>query len=96
MAQTLASQTAFPTSQVMSEQAQEGIERISGTAHEAVDRAATVASSAAGRVGEMGEQLLSAKDEWIDTARDYVREHPAAAIGIAVSVGYLLSRLTAR
>jgi ElaB/YqjD/DUF883 family membrane-anchored ribosome-binding protein len=96
MAQTLASQTAFPTSQVMGEQAQEGIERISGTAHEAVDRAATVASSAAGRVGEMGEQLLSAKDEWIDTARDYVREHPAAAIGIAVSVGYLLSRLTAR
>jgi ElaB/YqjD/DUF883 family membrane-anchored ribosome-binding protein len=28
--------------------------------------------------------------------RDYVREHPIATVGIAVALGYLLSRITSR
>lgn len=79
-----------------SEQGQEAIERVSGGAHEAVDRVASIAKSAANRVGEINQQVVGAKDEWIGITRDYVREHPLAALGIAVSVGYLLGRLTGR
>ena len=78
----------------LKEQGEQGIERVSGGAHEAVDRVASVAKTAANRMGEINEQWADAKDEWIDTTRGYVREHPLAALGIAVSVGYLLSRLS--
>jgi ElaB/YqjD/DUF883 family membrane-anchored ribosome-binding protein len=78
------------------EQTEQGIERVSGSAHEAVDRAAAVAKSAANRMGEINQQVMTAKDEWIDTTRGYVREHPLAALGIALAVGYLLSRLSGR
>jgi ElaB/YqjD/DUF883 family membrane-anchored ribosome-binding protein len=84
------------TSEAVSEKAHEGIEKVSDGAHGAVERIASAAVSAADRVGDMGQQWMSAKDEWIDTGRGYVREHPVAAVGIALSVGYLLSRLTAR
>lgn len=83
---------ASRTSEALSEQAHQGIERVTGGAHQAVDRVASVAATATNRMGE----LATAKDEWIDTARGYVREHPLAALGIAVSIGYLLSRLNGR
>ena len=87
---------ASRTSEALSEQAHQGIERVTGGAHQAVDRVASVAATAANRMGELNQQLATAKDEWIDTARGYVREHPLAALGIAVSIGYLLSRLNGR
>lgn len=98
MGQTTTSATeTFPrASEMTSQDAHQGIDRISGTAHQAVDRVASAAQSAAGRVGEVREQFMNAKDEWYDTARDYVREHPMAALGIAVAAGFLLSRLTER
>jgi ElaB/YqjD/DUF883 family membrane-anchored ribosome-binding protein len=80
----------------LGEQGHQAIERVSGGAHEAVDRVTSVAKSAASRVGQVNEQVMAAKDEWMDTTREYVREHPMAAVGIAISIGYLLSRLTAR
>jgi ElaB/YqjD/DUF883 family membrane-anchored ribosome-binding protein len=92
----LAANTAARASETLGNQAHGGIDRVSGTAHQAVDRVASAASSAAERAGVMGQELMTAKDEWVDTARGYVREHPIAALGIAVSVGYLLSRLSGR
>ena len=31
--------------------------------------------------------------DWLETARDYVRENPMQAVGMAVAAGYLLSIL---
>jgi ElaB/YqjD/DUF883 family membrane-anchored ribosome-binding protein len=77
-----------------------GIDTYSKTAHQAVDRAAEAASSVASRLGERvdalsekGDELLEMKDNWIEGARDYVSEHPFAAIGIAVAAGYILSMM---
>jgi ElaB/YqjD/DUF883 family membrane-anchored ribosome-binding protein len=67
------------------------IERASTTAHDAVDRVAETASAYAERFGEQAEALLEMKDNWVEGAREYVREHPVAALGIAVAAGYLLS-----
>lgn len=80
----------------MAQRAQAGIDRLRSTAHDTVERAAGVAASAADRLSVRGEEWLSAKDEWLDATRGYVREHPFAALGIALAAGYLLSRMSGR
>ena len=77
-------------------QSEDNIERVSQSAHKAVDRAASVASDYAERIGAKGEQLMSMHEDWFETARDYVREKPLQAIGIAVAAGYLLHLITGR
>jgi ElaB/YqjD/DUF883 family membrane-anchored ribosome-binding protein len=72
------------------------VERFSTTAHQAVDRAASAASSVAERFGEKGEEFLHMHEDWLETAREYVREKPLQALGIAVAAGYLLSIITRR
>jgi len=69
------------------------IERASSTAHDTIDRVAQTASAYAERFGEKAEEWLEMKDNWVEGAREYVREHPIAALGIAVGVGYVLSML---
>jgi ElaB/YqjD/DUF883 family membrane-anchored ribosome-binding protein len=69
------------------------IERATRTAGEAADRAGQTASAYAERFGEKAEEWLEMKDEWVESAREYVREHPVAAVGVAVAAGYVLSML---
>ena len=61
---------------------QKQIEHISEGAQEAIER-----------FGEKAEEWLELKDTWVDGAREYVREHPIAALGIAAAAGYVLSML---
>jgi ElaB/YqjD/DUF883 family membrane-anchored ribosome-binding protein len=69
------------------------IDRLSQTAHQGVDRAATAANAVAERFGEKADQWMDLQETWVEGARDYVREHPFAALGIAVAAGYLFSLL---
>lgn len=91
---------AKATANDMQQTTDRNIERASQAAHGAVDRAAGAASAAAGRLGEKAEalagkrdELLDLKDDWVEGAREYVREHPFAAVGIAVAAGYLVSMM---
>lgn len=84
----------------MQRNVEKGIDSYSKTAHQAVDRAADAAASMAGRVNEhvealgaKGEELLEMRDQWVQSAREYVREHPFQSIGIAAAAGYLLSMM---
>ncbi|HEX7054977.1 MAG TPA: DUF883 C-terminal domain-containing protein [Burkholderiales bacterium] len=72
---------------------QHTVERLSQGAHQAVDRAASAASEYAERFGERGEELMQMPQDWLQTAREYVRENPLQAVGIAAAAGYLLSIL---
>jgi ElaB/YqjD/DUF883 family membrane-anchored ribosome-binding protein len=63
---------------------------LSESAHSAVDRAAQVAE----RVGERGEELLALKDDYLEQAREYVKENPIMALGIALAAGYLFGKIT--
>jgi ElaB/YqjD/DUF883 family membrane-anchored ribosome-binding protein len=72
------------------------VDRLSQSAHEAVDKAASVASSYAERFSTKGEELMQMQEDWVSTARDYVRENPLQALGIAVAAGYLLHMITRR
>jgi ElaB/YqjD/DUF883 family membrane-anchored ribosome-binding protein len=80
-----------------SKQAQDtNIDRMSQTAHDTIDRAAQAASSAYERVSAKGEEFMEMHEDWMETAREYVREKPLQALGIAVAAGYLLHMITRR
>ena len=92
--------TAYPDSsairsnaEAMGDRAHGGIDRLTSTAHQAVERATSAAATAADSLGAKGRELLETRDEWMDTTRVYVREHPFTALGVALAAGYLLSRI---
>ena len=72
------------------------VDRLSQTAHQSVDRAAQAASSVADRVSEKYEELHAMQEDWVEAGREYVKEHPVAAIGMALAAGSLLSMLMRR
>jgi ElaB/YqjD/DUF883 family membrane-anchored ribosome-binding protein len=70
------------------------IDQLSESAHSAVDRAAQAAAQAADRLGEKGEEWLAMKDDYVEQAREYVKENPMMALGIALAAGYLFGKIT--
>jgi ElaB/YqjD/DUF883 family membrane-anchored ribosome-binding protein len=70
------------------------IEKLSESAHSAVDRATQAAAQAAERFADKGEELLAMKDDYLEQARDYVKENPIVAVGIALAAGYLFGKIT--
>ena len=68
---------------------QGNIERASSAAHDTVDRVAQTAAAYAERLGERAEEWMEMKDNWVEGAREYVREHPVAATSNRVSTGPL-------
>lgn len=75
------------------ENIKETIDKVSHSAHEAVDKIADMSYQTAEALGEKGEQLRTAEEEWIENYRAYIRENPIRSVGIAVAAGFLLSRL---
>jgi ElaB/YqjD/DUF883 family membrane-anchored ribosome-binding protein len=72
------------------------VDRLSQSAHQTVDRAAQAASAAADRMTEKYDELYAMSEDWVEAGREYVREHPVAAIGMALAAGYLLSMIMRR
>jgi ElaB/YqjD/DUF883 family membrane-anchored ribosome-binding protein len=72
------------------------VDRLSQSAHDAVDKAASVASTYAERFSSKGDELMQMQEDWMESARDYVREKPLQALGIALAAGYLLHMITRR
>jgi ElaB/YqjD/DUF883 family membrane-anchored ribosome-binding protein len=70
------------------------IERVSQSAHQAVDRAAAAASGVVEGIAGKSQELLELPENWLEGAREYVRENPFAAVGMAVAAGYLLHMIT--
>ena len=67
--------------------------RAGASAAEGIQRAAESASQYAEQFGAKAEEWLEMKDTWVEGAREYVREHPIAALGMAAAAGYVLSML---
>ena len=70
------------------------IDRLAESAHGAIDRATQTAAQVAERFGEKSEELLSMKDDYVEAARDYVKENPLMALGIELAAGYLFGKIT--
>jgi ElaB/YqjD/DUF883 family membrane-anchored ribosome-binding protein len=70
------------------------IDRLADSAHGAIDRATQTASQVAERFNEKSEELWAMKDDYVGSARDYVKENPLVALGIALAAGYLFGKIT--
>jgi ElaB/YqjD/DUF883 family membrane-anchored ribosome-binding protein len=82
-----------PADSAMAERAAAGIDRLTSGAHAAVDRVADKASSAAARLDNTREQLMAAQARLMQPARERVRRYPIVAVGLAIGLGLLLSRM---
>ena len=80
-------------SSALSENAAATVDKIATGAHQAVDRIASAAASAATQFGEKGDEMLETKDRLVESAREYVRNNPMAALGIALAAGFVISRI---
>jgi len=80
------------------------VDRAASTAHEAIDRVAAkagpavekvraAATSAAENLQSKAEAFGEMEDQWLESARGYVRENPLTSVAIGVLAGVLLSRL---
>jgi ElaB/YqjD/DUF883 family membrane-anchored ribosome-binding protein len=64
------------------------------TPKQAVDTLGESARQVAERLGEKSEEWLAMKDDYVEQARDYVKENPIMALGIALAAGYLFGKIT--
>jgi len=68
-------------------------DKVSHSAHEAVDKLARATNQAADALGEKGNHLKTAEKQLMANCRGYIRDNPITSLGIAVAAGFLLSRL---
>ncbi|HEX5738305.1 MAG TPA: hypothetical protein VFY22_07325 [Hydrogenophaga sp.] len=83
------------------------LNRVTESAHQAVDRMAEKAGPAVHKLEsgmahanetltEQAQHMRELGDEWTHILRDTVRENPLTAILLAVTAGALIARITAR
>lgn len=77
-----------------SEQAAPAIDRAARAAHQTVDKVAQAAAPAADWINENADQLRAKQEQLLEGARSYVRDRPLVAVGVALSAGYLIGRLS--
>jgi ElaB/YqjD/DUF883 family membrane-anchored ribosome-binding protein len=71
----------------------ETVDHMAASVHGAVDTVADATNRAVDAIGEKGEQLHHLQEEWLQASRNYIRDHPVQAVGIAIVGGFMLSRL---
>jgi len=68
-------------------------DQLNPLAHEAIDKAARATNQAADRLVEKGDQLRNAEQRLMHECSVYIRDNPITSVGIAMGVGFILSRL---
>lgn len=93
------------SSSMSSNRSDELLNRVVQGAHETIDRLAGTAAPHVHRLHEQvthageslhlnGSDLSAMSDEWANSLRSTVREHPIAAMATALAVGMLVARIT--
>jgi ElaB/YqjD/DUF883 family membrane-anchored ribosome-binding protein len=76
--------------------ARDTVDRVSTAAHETVDKLASEASHAADRFSEHAHWVSEAPGRALDCSKSWVQDKPLEAVGIALALGFIVGRLTAR
>ena len=72
----------------------EKIDKAANSPNEAIDKAANATTNQATEaLGKKGGQLKNAEQQLMEDCRAYVHDNPITSLGIAVAVGFLLSRV---
>lgn len=72
------------------------VDRVSAAAHETVDKLASGATHAADRFSDQAQWVSEAPGRTLECSKSWVRDKPLEAVGLALAVGFILGRLTAR
>lgn len=72
------------------------IDSMSSTAHETVDKLATSAGHTASRFADQTRRLTEAPTKAVDYSKSMIQDRPLEAVGIALALGFIFGRLTAR
>jgi ElaB/YqjD/DUF883 family membrane-anchored ribosome-binding protein len=86
-------QAAHQTTDRIADEATAQVDRLSGTAHRAVNSAADAASSAAEWAAAVPEQAKQVQTRLTEATSAAIRERPITIVAGALVVGYLLGRL---
>ena len=81
------------TAEEAARKAKPAIDRVAAMAHQAVDTAAGAAAPTADWLAEQGQSLNATQKKLLADTCSYVSANPLKSVGIAVVVGFLLSRL---
>ena len=71
------------------------IDKLADATGPTVERIAGALSNPTGKASSLLGQASDKKEAWLSDARDIVREHPIAAIAVALAAGAVYARLTA-
>ena len=88
-----AAQAAHQATDKIADKVTTQVDRLSGTAHRAVNSAADAASSAAEWAATLPEQAKQAQARLTESASASIRARPIATVAGALVIGYLLGRL---
>lgn len=77
----------------VSDAARPAVDRIASGAHQVVDKAQDAATQAAESLGAKADHLKEAQTHLTQACGTYMRSNPIATLGIAVGIGFVLSRL---
>ncbi|MCC7090831.1 DUF883 family protein [Nitrosomonas sp. JL21] len=68
------------------------VETVSDLAQEAMDKTTKATHQAADTIVEKSDQLRSAEQRLLKETSKYIRDNPLTSVGIAVGVGFILSK----
>lgn len=72
------------------------VDRVSAAAHETVDKIASGAAHAADRFSDQAHWVSDAPSLALERSKSWVQDKPLEAVGLALAIGFVLGRLTAR
>jgi len=78
------------------DKARSTMENLSGAAHDSIDRLASSATHTADRFADQTRRLTEAPAKAMEYSRTWVQDKPLEAVGVALALGFILGRLTAR
>jgi ElaB/YqjD/DUF883 family membrane-anchored ribosome-binding protein len=80
----------------MAEPARSTVDRMSSAAHDTVDKLASNAANVADRFSEQTRRVTDAPAQALDYSKSWIQDKPLEAVGMALAIGFVLGRLTAR
>ena len=89
-----AADRAHTTVDRVAQGAHDTVDRLAAKATPMIDRARSAASEAQDTLYAKYDDFMAMEEEWAESARDQIRAHPLAVVGIALLAGLLIGRLS--
>ena len=83
------------TIDMVADPARSTVDRVSSAAHHTVDKLAGQAAQVADRFSDQTRWVGEAPNRALESSKDWIKERPLQAVGMALAFGYIWGRMTA-